>query len=313
MSGKYTPRYLSAEEKPKAKKKRSAVWGILCVVAVLCVSLLVGLLWPKDKEQTDAQINSSATESQMAAPDGYSAIQTVYGTLQVSSDCVEELRHIEVTQDNVAMEVFYMPMENGEWELFRIYFGDVNLGEQIGYFVTEQGNIPISVAVCTYSEEDFATEELYDRYHMLMGHLEAVLTSLRSDSRYIAAEEVSESTDAYQAVELIYWELELPASMEWEERNSNDAYRVDFYGSIGGIRVALYSIYFGEANAESVVGIYTVDNVEKTVCADTYSLEEQILDADEETKSAYYKLMRTINDVLQVIMASDGFVASIPE
>ena len=318
MSGKYSLRYLSAEEKPKAKKKGRLVWVILCIVLVLCIALLLYRHWPMGQDQTDIQVDSEATQPQMpteedTAPDGYRTIQTAYGTLLVSADCFEELRHVEITQDDVAMEVFYMPLESGERELFRVCFNDAGVGDQVGYLDTDAGKIPVSVAVCFYNEEDFETEELRDQYHKLMGQLDTVLTSLRSDSRYVAAEVTSESNEAHQTVELIYWNLELPASMEWEEKASGDVYQVDFYGNIGDARVLLYSIYFGEANAESVVGTYTVDGEEKTLSADTYSLEMQIPDADEQTRADYYTQMRTINDVLKVIMSSENFSEKNPE
>ena len=292
------------------KKKKKKIWPLILLGVLLVAGVVVGVvLWGPDalddslNQETESKLDVSApTEAQVPLVQ----LETQYGYLYISETNADKLIHQELIDQNVVMERFSMVGELQEKELFRIYFGAENQGDPIGCFRTENGDILISVAVCTYESSDFSSEEDFALYHTVMEELNTILTSIFNDSRYIKLEKVVETETQNFETELKFWKLWLPEAMEWMEHDQNGLYWVDFYCMIAEDRILIYTVYLGETEADAQIGYYTVDGVQKPVWVKTEAIQPGVHWSDENVAEAY-QFMSTINDVIQTIMFSENF------
>ena len=70
----------------------------------------------------------------------------------------------------------------------------------------------------------------------------------------------------------------------------------------------LYRVCIGEEQAESFLGYYKMDGVKKPVSVESFDLNERD-DWSEDDHAAAYRMMDTINHVIEVIMQSKQFSA----
>lgn len=231
-------------------------------------------------------------------------IDTTYGTLKFPASMEENLRHKEVTEGNVTMEVFYMLLPKVERELFRIYYNAPSMGSALGYLKADTQQVSVTYAVCDYSREDFSDEASWKLYSSMMDGFSMLLNSIQNDERFtqIQSVEAVEST----STKLTYWEITIPETMQCEEMTEGDYYRADFYGMLGGERTLLYSFQLGEPPLESVLGTYMVDETEKVISLESNDLVMQEILSEEE-QITLYEMMDSINDVIQAIMNSSNF------
>lgn len=178
--------------------------------------------------------------------------------MQMYLDEADKIRHVQASEGDITMEVFYMLSEAGEKELFRIYFGAADMGEYIGRLQTDSFNVPVSVASPPYSREDFADEAAYSSYCALMEQLDVLLSSVRENENFRVDEVVPQETSPSVRKEQIGdWLVELPESIQWNLVTSETGYHIDFTMEMGGENLQLYTIYIGEAGG-SVVGLYNM-------------------------------------------------------
>lgn len=231
-------------------------------------------------------------------------IETMYGTLEYPEALRANLRHMEVTEDAVAMEVFYMLGAGGEREIYRIYYADAQVGTHLGYLTTDNGEISVTYSFCEYDDEDFVDEEERKLYYSMMDAFSTVANSIHDDERF--SENRAGTPVGSREVKLRYWNVTLPENVLYEETVEEDTYRVDFYCELSGERVALYYIGLGDMDAETVLGMFRADGVQKPVAVGTYDLMgyEQW---PEEVQSTIHQMMESINDVIQVITSSQDF------
>ena len=320
------------------KKKQRKSWPLLLIVVILLAGLLVGLvLWgitlskntqgsitgPEitGSEVTGPEITGpTETTAQVTEPEGTeptvvvdaAQIKTMYGVFYVSEANADKLVHQEIVQEGVAMERFSARLGQQEKELFRIYFGDGSQGDFFGYFRTDTGDVVISVAVCTYDSSDFTSEEDFALYYTLMEELNVFLSQISNDGRYHSKEEVKETEPQKVETQLEFWDFELPEAVEWIEYDQDSLYWIDFYCTVAGDTIQIYTIYLGETEADTLIGYYTVDGVQKPVWVKVYSVQPGGNWSDEDTVAAY-NCVATVNDVIQTIMASENFSEQMPE
>lgn len=235
------------------------------------------------------------------------AVETKYGTLAFPEELSEQMRHTEVTEGDVAMEVFYMLGTNGERELFRIYYADAQAGTHMGYLNTDNGEIPVSYSICEYTEEDFADEEDKKLYYSMMDAFSVVMNSIYADERFSETRMVEQV--GTQEVKLRYWTVTLPENVLYEETVDSDTYRVDFYGEVSGERIDLYFIGLGDMEAETILGMFTADGVQKPVAVETHNLDGYE-GWPEEERGVIYQMMESVNDVIQAIVSDKNFSES---
>ena len=232
------------------------------------------------------------------------SVDTVHGKLAFPEALAENMRHQEVTEGSVSMEIFYMVLPRGEFEVYRVYFGDASVGIPLGYLVIDEREIPVTYAINDYTEEDFPDKEEIDLYYSMMDGFSVVLQSIYKDTRF--SENKAIEPVAVEEVKLRYWDVVLPGNVMFEETMEGGNYRVDFYGEVSGERIDLYYIGLGEMQADTKLGMYIVDGVQKPVMVKSYSMAEYE-SWEKENKLVIYQMMESLNTVVQVIVADENF------
>lgn len=233
------------------------------------------------------------------------AIETVYGTLAFPETLQDNLRHMEVTDGSIAMEVFYMVAAAGEKELYRIHYADAQVGTLVGYLTIDGKEIPVSSSTCEYTDEAFADEEERKLYYSMMDAFSTVMNSLYADPRFNetrAAEPVGE-----QEIKLRHWKVTIPENVQYVEKEENGTYQVDFYGEVSGEQIRLFMIGLGNIEAETMLGMYTVDGIQKPIMVEVYSMEQYAM-WPEEDQTIIYKMMESLNTIIQTIVTDKNFV-----
>lgn len=251
-----------------------------------------------------------ATEAVTSAPEVSTvSIETAYGTLAFPEKLQENMRHMEVTENDTAMEVFYMVSEAGEKEVFRIYFAAGQAGNHIGYLTTDSGEIPVSYSLCEYADKDFANEDERKLYYSMMDSFSVVMNSIHSDERFSETRAMAPVED--QTVKLRYWNVTLPQNIQFTETEENGNYRADFYGEVSGERVDLFTIGLGDLEGDTILGFYDVKGEWKPVIVDTYGMIDYELWPEEE-RSVINEMMGSINTVIEAIIEDKNFAEQEP-
>jgi len=204
-------------------------------------------------------------------------------------------------------EAFYMKVGDAEEvPLFRIDVGDENLGEWLGLLKTENGDIPVTYTVFTVSDEQLTAlgEEASNTYGELMNGFSTLLEGIFSDSRFTTEKPLAVGED--REVQMTYWTVKLPGKVSCSETAENGNYQAIFFGDIQGESVALYTVRIGEIKAESELGLFSVEGTDKPVTIESYDLGERASWSDDDY-SAAYRMMDTINHVIETIMSSEQF------
>ena len=264
------------------------------VLLVLAAVMLLGMTACAVSEKEPMRAPTAETVS----------IETAYGSLAFPKELQENLRHTETTEGPIAMEVFCMVSEAGEKELYRIFYGDAQMGELIGYLTTEQGEVSVSYTLCEYENSAFATEEERKLYYSMMDAFSTILNSIYADARFSESrhQEPVKSGD----VKLRYWNVELPENVQFTESEENGIYRVEFYGEVSGERIDLFMIGLGEMKAETMLGMYTVNGVQKPVMIQTSDLSAYDIWPEEE-RMMIHQMMAPLNTLIQTIVTDENF------
>lgn len=279
------------QSKPEKKKLPVLVW-VLCG-ALLAAGVGAMVLFGS---RGITQKNDPGEKIRMAD------IETAYGTLHFPEAYMPFLHHEEVREES-AVEIFSMVCEDGKWELFRIFFGDAEAGSPVGYLHTDAGVIPVSVMVAEDGAELFPDEESRTRYMEMRQYVNTVLDSITADERF-SVSGLSEEEKVER--ELTYWTLSLPEGMECEESHGADAYQVDFYGTVGGESVKLYTIRLDDSTQSPSIGVYFVDGAAKQIHIETE--DPGTFDGlPEDARQRISIYMDTINDVIGVITRSENY------
>lgn len=285
-----------AQNQPKKKKASVLVWALCgALVAVgIGAMLLFGTRGTAQNEGSDAPVRMAD-------------IETAYGTLHFPEAYMPFLHHEEVREETT-LEIFSMICDDGEKELFRICFGNVEEGSPVGYLHTDAGVIPVSVMVAEGEAESFPDEESRTRCMEMRACVNTVLDSITADERFSASGLVEEEKLERK---LTYWTLLLPEGMECEESHGADVYQVDFYGTVGGERRKLYAIRLDDSDEPPSIGVYSVDGVAKQIHIETENPE--LFDGlPEEERRRVSIYMDTVNDVIGVIMRSENYADGLP-
>ena len=232
------------------------------------------------------------------------SIETVYGPLKFPKELYDKLRHMEVTEGQIAVEVFYMICTQGEREAFRIYYADPGSNTCFGYLQTDSGEIPVSYRLCEYEDTEFENEEDRKLYYDMMSAFSVVMNSIHEDPRF--SETRSVASVGNREVQLRYWTLTLPENIQCTETEENGEYLAVFYGEVSGDRIKLYTIGLGDMEAESVLGWYTADGVQKQVKVQTHS-PDAYENWSEENQIVIYEMMNSLNSVIQIIVSDANF------
>lgn len=278
----------------KILKKHLAAWLGLLVMLVTVILLVC--------QQTSGK-KPLIAPPETTIPEPVVQIETVYIALDFPEALVDNMRHIEVTEGGVTLEVFYMLGKAGEYELYRIIFGDINMGSRVGYLTTEIGEIPVAVVFVEHEDEFGEDDRIL--YGKLTDAFSTMLNSLCEDSRFSETKHVAPM--GYREAKLNYWSVTIPENVQCEETGEGEGYRVEFFGIVDGDRIPLYALCLGKVeNPEDVLGSYTVDGKKLELSIIVYDISAYDSWA-EESKSVIYNMMSSINAVIQVIVEDENF------
>lgn len=286
-------------------EKNTNNWNRIKIGCLLTALLVVLLCILGTCSTAPAQDGASDLDSeegmQTAAVVEY---KTAYGVLQFPEEMAPHLRHMEVTEGHIAMEVFYLILEDRERELFRIYYSSAAMGTELGYLTVGDREVPVTYSVCEYEKDDFSGQANWELYCTMMDGFTTILNSFYNNPQFSATRTVQAVEDT--VVTLTYWKLPLPDNMEYEEITGEDTYRVNFYGIVSGDRMLLYAIQLGEPALQSGLGSYSVDGMDMVLSLETNEMVlEKVL--EEEEQQILYEMMDSINPILDIIMSDKNF------
>lgn len=234
-------------------------------------------------------------------------LQTEFGKLEFPREYAENLKHTEVEEAGAVIEIFSMISDEEEFELFRIYFGEVSNGSIVGFICSDSDVVPVSVMLGDGRKIESANEETATQYYSMMEGLNVVLSSLYENEKFTKDEFEAQKESA---MKLTHWNVTLPNTMAVSESSVDGIYEAEFSGEVLGESVALYRISIGEEKAEVPLGYFKLDGVKKAVYVQSYELEERE-SWSEDDYAAAYRMMDTINDVIDAIMQSKQFSAEL--
>ena len=266
---------------------------------LLVVLLIMGMIAMTACGKKESNSEGANTETPMAA------LETKYLTMTYPEDYKDLVKHREVVQDAITMEIFSMVQEETDMELFRIYFNDAAMGTLSGYLVIGSDEIPVTFDVAIYEDEDFSSEKHKEEYYRVMDVFTHVMDSVYNHPQF--QEEKYIKPVCEQDNTMKYWKVTLPENVQWQEQTDTDVYSVEFYGEIQGETVSLYSISLGEVEADYSIGTFKVDNGEaKPVWVKIYDLGDHP-DWQEEDYTIAYRMLESVNSVIEQIMSSKNF------
>lgn len=235
----------------------------------------------------------------------YDVIKSTYVEWSIPSGCMEYLRYETEANDAVTSDMFYMVLGGQEIPIFRFDFGDESAGDWLGLLTVGEEKIPVVYTVFMVSDEELAaTENGAETYYMLMDLFNNMLNNLTAGSNFKTERplQVGEDTN----MNLTYWTVTLPNMMKVSENTADGNYEAVFSAEVVGEMVPLYRVCIGELQAESFLGYFEIGGVKQPVSVEAFELAERG-DWSEDDYAAAYRMMDTINDVLQAIRQDKNF------
>ena len=280
------------EQITKKGKPGKWVWLIGVIVVMVVIAVIVGGL------QLSKQENKSH----------YAKINTPYIDLLVPEELEDVISSDESTYGSVCTYAFYMNYSEVEMPLWRIDFGDANMGDWVGMLKTDMGNVPVVMTTFAASEEELAAldEDGYVLFNDCMQAYSVMLDGIMSDSRFSPDRPLAIGED--MEMQLAYWTVTLPNTMSVLENTEGGDYEAVFSAEVVGEKIKLYRVCIGEKQAKSLLGYYEVDGVKRPVSVESFVLVERE-SWSEDDYAAAYRMMDTINLVIETIMQSEQFSA----
>lgn len=294
-------------------KNNSKTKWLLVILFIIIILLGVFLIYMKHNEGKHDKDSNQGSEtvmnqSEKMKENSYLEIDTPYLTLKFPEQDSAALLHEEEHVGDAVVEVFYMKTEGDDLPLYRIDFGDENLGEWLGVIKTNTEEIPVTYTVFSATEEELQQLGVnLETYSVLMNDFNVLLNCIYEDSRFSSEKENDVVEE--KEIELTYWNVTLPERISCSENVMDGIYQADFYTEIQGEQVKLYSVYIGDEQAETILGQYKIEDRWEPISIESYDLRNSEL-SDEELLTAY-QMMDTINDVIETISKSKQFTNSL--
>lgn len=288
---------MRSSKKPECFCRR----GVGLVLAIVVMLSIVACSGKQQEEPLQGPLQAPEEEIVIKQP---IEIETKYGIVKFPEELSANMRHMEVVEEDIALNVFYMLTAAGEYEVYRIYYADPNVGTHMGYLKTDDGEISVTYALSMYEDADFSSEEDVALYHNMMNAFSVVMNSICEDSRF--RETKAEVEVGSQEVKLHYWTVNLPVNVQYQEVYEGDDYRVDFFGVVGGARIDLFSIGVGNIEAETKLGFLNVESEQKPVVVQSYNMDGYDTWSKEE-QQIIYNMMASLNNIIQTIVSDKNY------
>ena len=259
---------------------------LLCVITALVV-IVASAVW----------LVIGTTES------AYMYITTPYVDLRMPAELEGVITNEVSESDGAYICMLYMNYDGQMLPLWQVVFGNSTAGEWVGTLKTDQGDIPVVMASFLLNKEQQSglDEKGLQLYGECMQGYVVMLDGIMEDSCFI-----SERLGEYAKTNLTYWSAMLPKGMTAAESTEGENYEAVFYGEVVGEMVRLYRVCIGEEQAESFLGYFEIDGVKKPVSVESFMLAERE-SWNEQNYATAYKMMDTINSVIDSIMQSEQF------
>ena len=263
-------------------------WKLILLLAVVIV--LSGLQWTSLAGQN--------------VENGVSVNLSCGISLEIPSEYAQIVVHNQKKHFSPVSEVFSMQVGEEEIPLYRIDFGNESFGEWLGVIQTEEGDIPVTFMVYPLSAEELEVldEETVLTYYGAMENLNLVLDAICMDPRFV--QEIPDGIGEYRELELEHWMLDLPSKVSCVESNENGVYSASFFGRICGEDVPLYTVNIGDE--DDAIGVYNLNGEERPLSVDVYEVGKNAFWSEEDYEAAY-RMLDTINDVMDVILSSEDY------
>lgn len=269
--------------------------GIIVLAVVLVVAIII-ICGSQMRERKPFLGNRKSFE----------IIHSEYVDWSVPADCMEFLKYETETNNNVVADMFYMQVGSAEIPIFRFDFGDENAGDWLGLLTVGEEKIPVVYTVFMVSDEELAAVEgAEEAYYMLMDVFNEMVQDLTANKNFTQEKPIKMSGNEQEAV-LTYWTVTLPTEMSYYETNENGTYQAFFYGYIQDEKIALYQVNIGDIIGDSPLGLYKIENEDKTVSITCHDIFDRA-DWSEDDYAVAYRMMDTINNVIEKITSSEYF------
>lgn len=280
-------------EKKQLNSKQLVVGGIIALGVIIV--LVLALLGSGKNAVSDKKPQIPTVK-----------INTPYIDLLIPMEVAEYITNDESTYGDVYTRAFYMNYGGSELPLWRVDFGDPYAGDWVGILQTKQGDIPVVMTVFTISDEELEAlgEEGARLYGECMQGYIVMVDGIMADLRFTSERPLAVGEDT--EIKLTYWNVTLPSKMKVMESSEGDNYTATFSGEVVGEMVLLYRIIIGDEQTGSLLGYYKVDGMKKAVCVESFTLVERE-SWNEDDYAAAYRMMDTINHVIETIMSSKQF------
>lgn len=280
------------EKKEKQTKKGKLAVIILCIAAIVMTVVFV-----------------SGKNTLFQA--GNKRIELEYGfSIQIPAKYAEMVEHTEDRFQNRITDVFVMKTAEADISLYSISFGDRESGDWLGQLNIDGIGVPVTYTMFQLDEESLEKldEKGVEAYEALRESFSELLNTVTADPRMMK-DEAPENVVLGQEVEMTYWKVILPEAVQFEETNRDGVYQADFYGEILENQVMLYSVRIGGDSLQTELGLFEVGGEKKTVSVESTTLSDQNNWTQKEYETVY-RMMDTINDVINAIMSSKQFSAT---
>lgn len=267
-------------------------------VQILLLILLVILVGCSSKTKKGVESGFTDTVEELA--------DSAELVLQFPEELSEYVIREQSIYGSAITEAFYIKNGDAAIPLFRVDVGDRNLGDWLGALRTKSGDIPVTYTVFAVSEEDMASlgENAQSLYADLMDGFNVMLEAIINDPRFTYEKTIEIGEE--ENVAMSYWAVDLPDSMWFTEKMEDGNYEAVFYTDIRGESVELYVVRIGTTMAETELGLFEINGEKKPISIGSYDLLEKS-NWEEEDYSTAYRMMDTINDVINAIMQSKQF------
>ena len=181
------------------------IWLIGVIAVMVVIAVIVGSLW----------VSKQGNKSR------YAKINTPYIDLLVPEELKDVITSDESTYGSVYTRAFYMHYGEIELPLWRIDFGDANMGDWVGILKTDNGDIPVVMTAFAASEEELTTlgEEGSQLYGECMQAYIVMLDGIMADSRFSPDRPLAVGEDT--SMPLTYWTVTLPDTMKVSENTAD--------------------------------------------------------------------------------------------
>lgn len=167
---------------------------IICIVAII----IMVALWPENtkkgnltnKIEVTSNVNSFGSVSGTTAVGDNTniaemmKIKTPYCKLNYPKAWSDNLKYKEKEENGVFSETFYCCIKEQEIEMFTIYFGETEVGIQLGYIIKDGKKVSISVDVKTFETDDTWTDEEKTLLNNMTEGVNDVIISVTSNKNF---------------------------------------------------------------------------------------------------------------------------------